>query len=274
MLTPQEIWARVAQARPTVHAITNPVTVNDCANIILAAWGAPTMAQDVREVEEIQAQADALVLNLGAPQAEDAMLLAGKKAAALGHPIVLDPVAAGASALRGALGRRILDALPCAVIRGNASEIRALALGGGATRGVEASPLDRVTNENLDATLEMLTAFSRETGAAVVMSGEIDLIVCDGRAAVVHGGSALMARITGAGCMLTALTGTLAGANPQDPFGAAVTAVAAMNCCGELAAQRVSEMQEGTASFRTRLIDAVSCLDPVFLARHAQITYR
>ena len=99
--TIQDIVRQTREKRPMVHAITNNVTVNDCANIILAAYGAPTMAQDTREVEEITALSDALVLNLGALRAQEAMLLAGKKANELGHPIVLDPVAAGASFLRG-----------------------------------------------------------------------------------------------------------------------------------------------------------------------------
>lgn len=270
----EDIWARARERRPTVHAITNPVTVNDCANIILAAYGAPTMAQDAREVEEIQALSDALMLNLGAVRAQEAMLCAGRKANALGHPVVLDPVGAGASGLRGALGRQILREVRCAVVRGNASEMRALALGSETTRGVEASEPDKVTEGNLAAALDMLRAFSRETGAVAVLTGQTDLVVQGDRAAVVRGGSALMGRITGAGCMLTSLITTLCGACPDDPFGAAVTAVAAMDVCGELAERRVCEMREGTASFRTRLIDAVSCLTPALLAQHARVELR
>lgn len=102
----KQIVARTREVRPLIHTITNNVTVNDCANIILAAYGAPTMAQDEREVEEITALSQALVLNLGALRAQEAMLMAGKKANALGHPVVMDPVAAGASFLRGETSRR------------------------------------------------------------------------------------------------------------------------------------------------------------------------
>lgn len=269
-----DLWTQPRAKRPTVHAITNPVTVGDVANMILAAYGAPTMAQDEREVEEIQQLSHALVLNLGAVRAREAMLRAGRKANALGHPVVLDPVGAGASFLRGELGRRILHDVQCAVIRGNASEMRALALGSETTKGVEASDADKVTDRNLDAALEMLHAFSQKTGAVAVLTGEIDLVAQGGRAAVVRGGSVLMGRITGAGCMLTALIATLCGASPDDPFVAAVTAVAAMNTCGELAEKRVREMREGTASFRTRLIDAVSCLTPELLAQNAHVELR
>ena len=270
----EAIWARAAEARPTVHAITNPVTVNDCANVILAAGGAPIMAQDEREAAEIQSRSDALVLNLGALHAQEAMLRAGREANACGHPVVLAPVGAGASFFRGELGRRLLHDVRCTAVRGNASEMRALALGSETTRGVEADARDRVTEGNLEAALAMLRAFSEKTGAVAVLTGETDLVVHGARAATVYGGDPMMGRVTGAGCMLTSLIGTLAGANPDDPFGAAVAAVAAMDVCGGLAGKRVREMQEGTASFRTRLNDAVSLLTPGQLAREARVTPR
>ena len=259
--TIQDIVRQTREKRPMVHAITNNVTVNDCANIILAAYGAPTMAQDTREVEEITALSDALVLNLGALRAQEAMLLAGKKANELGHPIVLDPVAAGASFLRGETCRKLLHELHIAVIRGNASEIRALALGSETTLGVEVNALDKVTQDNLEASAEMVRAFSRRVGAVVALTGEIDLVTDGTQTAVLRGGCEMMSRITGAGCMLTALTGAYCGANPDRPFAAAVAAVAVMDACGEAAYERVREAMEGTASFRTRLLDAVSLLN-------------
>lgn len=259
--TIQDIVRQTREKRPMVHAITNNVTVNDCANIILAAYGAPTMAQDTREVEEITALSDALVLNLGALRAQEAMLLAGKKANELGHPIILDPVAAGASFLRGETCRKLLHELRIAVIRGNASEIRALALGSETTLGVEVNALDKVTQDNLEASAEMVRAFSRRVGAVVALTGEIDLVTDGTQTAVLRGGCEMMSRITGAGCMLTALTGAYCGANPDRPFAAAVAAVAVMDACGEAAYERVREAMEGTASFRTRLLDAVSLLN-------------
>ena len=258
--TLKEIIVNTRAARPLVHAITNNVTVNDCANIILAAYGAPTMAQDEREVEEITALSNALVLNLGALRAQEAMRLAGKKANALGHPVVLDPVAAGASFLRGETSRRLLHEVKMAVIRGNASEIRALAMGSETTQGVEVNAVDKVTEENLEAAVQMVKAFSKRTGAVVALTGAIDLVSDGERTAIVRGGCEMMSRITGAGCMLTALTATYCGANPDKPFESAVAAVGVMDVCGELAYRRVCEATEGTASFRTRLIDAVSLL--------------
>lgn len=260
------LWAQARKTRPLIHAITNNVTVNDCANMILAAYGAPTMAQDEREAAEITALSDALVLNLGALRAQEAMLLAGRQANALGKAIVFDPVAAGASRLRGETSRKLLDALRLTVIRGNASEIRALALGSETTKGVEVSAVDKVTEKNLVAALDMARGFSRRTGAVIALTGALDLITDGTRAVVIRNGCERMSRITGAGCMLTSLIAVLVAANPSQPFEATVAATAAMGISGELAEQKVCQRQEGTASFRTHLIDAVSNLTAAHFA--------
>lgn len=246
---------------PMVHSITNNVTINDCANIILAAGGTAIMAQDEREVEEITSHAQALVLNMGAVRAQEAMLRAAKIAKRNGRPVVLDPVAAGASTLRREMCARLLCENLVSVIRGNASEVRALAVGAEQETGVEASALDSVTEDNLQESAAWLRSFSRRTGAVVMLTGAMDVITDGIRTAVVRGGSAYLRRITGAGCMLTSLTGVYCGANPNTLLEAAVTASEVMKHCGETAEARVRKEMEGTASFRTRLIDAVSLLD-------------
>ena len=260
-----------ADAAPLVHSITNNVTMNDCANIILAAGGTAIMAQDEREVEEITAHSDALVLNMGALRAQEAMLLAAREAKRLGHPVVLDPVAAGASRLRSEMCSRLLADGLVSVIRGNASEIRALAAGEEQASGVEANAIDRVTEQNLTESTEWLAEFSRKTGTVVMLTGKIDLITDGNRTAVLRGGSELMSRITGAGCMLTSLTAAYCGANPNTLFEAVAAASGVMKVCGTLAERRVREEMEGTASFRTRLIDAVSLLTAEQLAEGLRI---
>lgn len=244
-----------------VHSITNNVTINDCANIILAAGGTAIMAQDEREVEEITSHAQALVINMGAVRAQEAMLRAAKIAKRNGCPVVLDPVAAGASTLRREMCSRLLSENLVSVIRGNASEVRALAAGAEQETGVEASALDSVTEDNLQESAAWLRSFSRRTGAVVMLTGAMDVITDGTRTAVVRGGSAYLRRITGAGCMLTSLTGVYCGANPDILLEAAVTASEVMKHCGETAEARVRKEMEGTASFRTRLIDAVSLLN-------------
>ena len=260
--------------KPLVHCITNFVTVNDCANIILAVGGTPTMAYDRREVEEIIAAASALVLNLGTVGDIDAMILAGKRANALGRPVVLDPVAAGASKLRHDSCARILKEVRLSVIRGNISEIKALAVGQSDTRGVDAGEKDVVTEENLDAVCRMAQDFARATGAVVAISGRLDIVADTDRVCIITNGCAEMAQITGSGCMLTSLIGAFTGTQPEDIYAATIEAVSAMGLCGELARQKMLENHAGTASFRTYLIDAVSLLDDEQLERGRRIENR
>lgn len=257
--------------RPMTHCITNPVTVNDCANIILAAGGTAIMAQDEREVEEITAHAQSLVLNMGAVRAQEAMLRAARTAKKLGHPVILDPVAAGASRLRGDMCARLLAEGLISVIRGNASEVRALAAGAGQESGVEADLHDQINEHNLAESAAWLRDFARRTGTVVQLTGAIDVITDGKRTAVLSGGSELLRRITGAGCMLTSLTGVYCGAVPDKLLEAAVTASEVMKHCGEIAEARVRKEMEGTASFRTRLIDAVSLLDAEEIASNARL---
>lgn len=242
---------------PLVQCITNFVTVNDCANMILAAGGSPSMAHDVREAAEAVCAANALVCNLGAIEDVEAMLLAGKQANQLGKPVVLDPVAAGGTTLRKEAAKRLVEEVQFAVIRGNASEIRALAGANTTGSGVDASAFDVVTEENLQEAIQIVRALAQRTKSVIAVSGKLDVISDGARTMVLKNGCSTMARITGSGCMLTALIGAFCGAMPQDPFTAACAAMAAMGVCGELADQRRLQNKTGNATFRTDLIDAV-----------------
>ena len=247
----------VRDTAPLVQCITNFVTVNDCANIILAAGGSPTMSHDIREVEEAVAGVNALVCNLGAIGDVEAMLLAGKKANELGIPVVLDPVAAGVTALRREASARLLSDLRFAVIRGNASEIKALAGGGSGGSGVDVSAADAVTEENLSRTVELARGLARRTGAVAAVSGAVDIVTDGEETILLRGGCPTMARITGSGCMLTALTGAFCAASPGRPLAAAAAAMAAMGAAGEAAEARRLQNGTGNATFRNDLIDAV-----------------
>lgn len=242
---------------PLVQCITNFVTVNDCANMILAAGGSPSMAHDIREAAEAVCAANALVCNLGAIEDVEAMLLAGKQANQLGKPVVLDPVAAGGTTLRKEAAKRLVEEVQFAVIRGNASEIRALAGANTTGSGVDASALDVITEENLQEAIQIVRALAQRTKSVIAVSGKLDVISNGARTMVLKNGCSTMARITGSGCMLTALIGAFCGAMPQEPFTAACAAMAAMGVCGELADQRRLQNKTGNATFRTDLIDAV-----------------
>lgn len=153
------------------------------------------MAQDEREVEEITSHAQALVINMGAVRARG-QAACSQDCKAHGRPVVLDPVAAGASTLRREMCSRLLSENLVSVIRGNASEVRALAAGAEQETGVEASALDSVTEDNLQESAAWLRSFSRRTGAVVMLTGAMDVITDGTRTAVVRGGSAYLRRIT------------------------------------------------------------------------------
>jgi hydroxyethylthiazole kinase len=272
----KEILKNVRENGSFVHSITNYVTVNDCANIILACGGSPIMADDILEVEEITSLCNALVINIGTlnERSIDSMIIAGKKANELKHPVILDPVGIGASRLRTDTALRLFKEVNFTVIRGNASEIKAIDNGIGNTKGVDADASDFITEDNLDATLTFAKRLSERMNSVIVITGAID-IVADGRKAyVIRNGHPMMSKITGTGCMLTALIGAYCGANPEKPVDASAAAVCSMGICGELAYKRITENDEGTASFRVHLIDYISKLNKDLLARYTKAEVR
>ncbi|WP_071432592.1 hydroxyethylthiazole kinase [Angelakisella massiliensis] len=265
---------QLREKRPLIHAITNVVTINDVANLLLACGARPIMANAPEEVEEITALADGLVLNLGTPnlQTISSMFLSGKKANALGIPVVLDPVGVGASRLRRETAARLLQEVRFSVIRGNISEIRALAEGSGCP-GVDADAAQQVTEENLTEALDFAGRFARHTGAVVAVSGALDL-VCDGSSArVIRNGRQEMSLVTGTGCQLSALVGAFAAANRVGTLDAVAAAVAMMGLAGELGWERMAP-GDGNASYRSRIIDAVCTMTPQVLEKGARIESR
>ena len=215
------------------------------------------MAQDIREVEESVAGANGLVCNLGAIDLVDSMILAGKRANELGIPVVLDPVAAGGTTLRRQLSVQLLEAVRFSAIRGNASEIRALAGQGSLGSGVDVAAWDAITAENLPQSVELIGSLAKRTGAVIAVSGAMDVVSDGTQTILLYNGCATMARITGSGCMLTTLIGAFCAAVPEHPFEATCAAMAAMGICGELAEEKRLKNKTGNATFRTDLIDAV-----------------
>ena len=252
-----EILHAVRENAPLIQCITNFVTVNDCANILLAAGASPTMAQDIREVEESVAGVNGLVCNLGAIDFVDSMLLAGRRANELDIPVVLDPVAAGGTALRRELSAKLLKAVQFAAIRGNASEIRALTGQESLGSGVDVCATDAVTEENLAQSVELVRQLARKLHTVIAVSGELDIVSDGTQTMILRNGCATMARITGSGCMLTTLIGAFCAAAPAHPLEATSAAMAAMGICGELAEEQRLRNNTGNATFRTDLIDAV-----------------
>lgn len=264
-----ELSRIVRERRPLVHCITNYVTVNDCANALLAVGAAPVMADDGEEVAEIAGLAQAVVLNIGTLNRRTlaSMVGAGQRASALGRPVVLDPVGAGASRLRTDAAWTLLREVKVSVVRGNLSEVKALIGVRAATRGVDAAEED-MRSEGLQGAAASAKALARRTGAVVAVTGATD-VVADGRAkhiVAVHNGHPLLARITGSGCMLSAVVGAFCAASPEQLPEAVAAALGMLGVAGEQAAARVERERAGTGSFRVWLMDALSQLDAGALA--------
>lgn len=252
----------VRKNQPLIHNITNYVTVNDCANMLLACGGSPIMSDAIDDVCDITTICGGLNINIGTlnERTIPSMLKAGNKANELGHPVVLDPVGAGASALRTNTANELIENVKFTVIRGNISEIKTLATGTGTTKGVDADVADKVTEENIAQAVEFAKAFAKETGAVIAITGAIDIVADAERAFAIYNGHPMMSSITGTGCQLSALIAAYIVANPDDVLRATAAAVCAMGLCGEIAHNRLTAL-DGNSSYRNYIIDAMYNLD-------------
>ena len=260
---------------PLVHNITNYVTVNDVANILLACGGSPIMSDEPEDVEDITTICGGLNINIGTLNQRSiaGMFRAGAKANALGHVVLLDPVGAGASALRTNTAVELMEKVKFTVIRGNISEIKTLALGSGTTKGVDADVADKVSEENLDSAVAFAKAFAEKMGAVIAITGAIDIVADGKKAYCIRNGHPMMSSITGTGCQLSAMTAAYVTANPEHPLEAAAAAVCAMGLAGEIAHARLSA-QDGNSTYRNYIIDAIYNMTPEQLEEGAKYEVR
>lgn len=263
-----DVWAplaRVREAAPLVHNITNYVVMNNTANALLAVGASPAMVHAAEEVEEFVAISRALVVNIGtlSPPWVGAMRRAARRAGTLDVPWVLDPVGTGATRYRTEVAAELARLGPT-VIRGNASEVMVLAGAvDAAGKGVDS------TQAGEDA-LEPARRLARETGALVAMTGAVDYVTDGARVVALRNGHPMMARVTGLGCTASALVGAFLGAQPgaqSDPLGPTVAALAALGVAGELAA----EGAPGPGSLQLRLLDALYTLDEATVRGRARV---
>ena len=243
---------------PLVHNITNYVTVNDVANVLLAAGGSPIMSDDADDVEDITSICGGLNINIGTLNKNTipSMFLAGKKANELGHIVLLDPVGAGASRLRTDTANRLMQEVRFDAVRGNISEIKTLCTGSGSTKGVDADAVDAVTEANLDNGVQLVKAFAAQTGCIIAVTGAIDLVSDGERCWCIRNGRAEMSRITGTGCQLSALMTAFLVANPDRKLDAAAAAVCTMGLAGEIGWANM-QPGDGNSTYRNRIIDAI-----------------
>ena len=259
-----------------VHCITNYVTVNDVANTILACGGSPIMADDIEEVAEITSICNSLVLNIGTLNSRliESMLISGKTANRLKIPVVFDPVGIGASMLRMNTSLKLLEDIKFAVIKGNASEIKAIISGNKTSSGVDVSIDDIISESNLDDYIKIAKEVSKTYDSIVVITGPIDIITDGEKTYTISNGHRNMEKITGAGCMLAGLIGAFIGANTDNILESTALAVGLMGLSGELANEKMIEEDTGTASFRTYLIDKISKIDQKRLEEVLKIEIR
>jgi hydroxyethylthiazole kinase len=250
----EQLWKNILAVReksPLVHSITNYVVMNNTANALLAAGASPIMAHAHPEMKDMVSIIGALVINIGTLDEYfvKSMHLAIGQANSLGKPWVLDPVGAGATPYRNEVLEELLHFRPT-VIRGNASEIMALAKKHqSTTKGVDS------TNQSTEA-LGAAVSLHQHFGSVVCISGATDIIVYKDSIVKLSNGHPLMARVTGLGCTASALTGAFVAVNPHDPAAATASAMALLGVAGELAAER----SKGPGSLQQNILDILYAL--------------
>ena len=251
--------------RPLIHCVSNLVSANDCANVVLAAGAGPVMAHAPEEMADITAASAATVLNTGTPDEArfHTCLLCGQEAARRSQPVVLDPVGVGASPWRLERVRALLERFPVSILRVNLGEALALLGEPGGERGVD-SPGPASLEERSAAARTLAERYR----AAVLLTGPEDVAAGGERLWRVSGGSPLMTAVTGTGCMLSALCGVFAAVEP-DPAAAAILASAFWKTCARRAEERAGG--RGPGSFRAALLDAAGTLTAAELAAEAEI---
>lgn len=264
--TTQAIWADLTQIRaqaPLIHNITNFVVMNNTANALLAVGASPAMVHAPEEVEEFVSISSVLVVNIGTLDSTfvAGMKLAMRQAKSLGKPIVFDPVGVGATTYRNQVSEELLTLASPDIIRGNASEIMALAGLNAQTKGVDSL-------YGSDAAIDAARRLSSVWGSVVVISGEIDYIIQGEQVAAVANGHPLMTKVTGMGCTATAITGAFAAVN-TNYFQAAAHAMTVMGIAGELAVEK----KQAPGSLQVNFLDALYTLTESEIAERLKLTY-
>ncbi len=260
----------VREKKPLIHHITNYVTVNDCANIVLAIGASPIMADDIDEVETITALSSALVLNIGTldRRTVTSMFAAGKKANELHIPVILDPVGAGISTLRNQTVMQLLQQVRIAILRGNMSEIRFVAGLHPAARGVDASETDQ--NSSRETERNVAEEAAAQFGCVTAITGATDIVSDGQRTIYIENGTASLRNVTGTGCMCTSLAGAFCGAATDGALVAAAGGILCMGIAGELAEESIGA-GGGNGSFHVAIFDEISKLNAETLRQRAKI---
>lgn len=281
-LQPALLLQRLEESSPLVHTITNAVSINLCANVLLAIGARPVMAQAIEEAAQISSGSDALVLNLGqlSLAKTEAMLEAGKAMNAHGGIIVLDPCGCGGSDFRRQFASKVIETLHPAIIRANHSELMALAHADYVNVGVDAREDGKedpsasgfpASNSGQTDLVHEIEALARKTSAVIVCSGKTDYVT-DGKTTIkIENSTPMLSKVTGTGCALTTMVAAIACVARDQLLEACAWAVMSMSISGELARSRLQPGQ-GSGSFTVGLLDALSTLKPDRLQSQAKYT--
>ena len=251
MIDAATLLERVRKENPLVHHITNWVTIYDCANVVRMLGALPVMAHAAEEAADMQAIANALVLNIGTltPQLVESMIEAAKKANELQHPVILDAVGVGATGLRTDKANEILDSVQIDVVKGNKSEIAKLAGADVLTRGVEASEVE-------GSIAELAAKVAKKRKNTVVVTGEHDIVASADKGYLVKNGHAMLSHFVGTGCLAASVLGCFAAVERNTGKASA----AALSCFG-IAAELAAEKANAPAAFKQQFFDALYALD-------------
>ncbi len=258
-----ELLIRIRERRPLIHHITNYVTMNDSANVVLAIGASPIMANDPAEAAEVAAMAKALVLNIGTPSNNNfrSMLSAGKKANELSIPIIFDPVGAGITSFRKKMCEKLLAEIKPAVIKGNISEVMYLASMESCSCGVDSF-------SDIDNGTEIIQRLAKDLNCVVVATGKRD-IVSDGiNTYIISNGHEMLSRVTGTGCMTSSLIGAFCSITGDYLTGTAA-GIMAMGISGQLAFNSLLP-GEGIGTFKVKLFDNIYNLNKKIFVREGE----
>lgn len=258
-----DVVKKVRENTPLVQAITNYVTINDCANILLSFGASPAMVEVDIEVEEFVNFISALYINTGTltREQEAAAIAAARRSSELNKPVIIDPVACGAINRKVDVIMKILENGKVSVIKGNIGEIKFLAGYSGKVRGVDSI-------DDGDGAIEACKILAKRLHTVVIATGETDIISDGERTCLIENGTPALTLVTGAGCMVGALVAAAAGVE-EDMFIASMAAVISMGLAGEMAEASLGEVLPG--SFKVKLFDYMYKISPEEIMRGGKI---
>ncbi len=256
----------IKDLNPLIHCITNPISINNCANIILSTGASPIMAEHPLEVSEITTSSNALLLNLGniTDQRMDSMEISAAIANKNNIPIVLDLVGVSCSFLRLTFAKKLLDNYKFNIIKGNMSEIKSIYLNEKSSIGIDVSNEDKINVNNLENYIYISKSLSNKYNSTILISGKIDIITDKNISYTNENGVEELSNITGTGCMLGALCASFLSS--YNSFESAILATLLLNISGE-----VSSFSKGPGSFLLHLMDNIYSLDNLEIIKKAKL---